>query len=177
MTRTTGLKRKDAPIESTWNREAVYPTWKDWEAELKVALKELPELSEYNGRLKEGPGVLADWFELRGKHWQRMTILLEFADWAQIVDSTDMAAKGYFGHAKALEGKFKAVVAFARPQLLEIGEALMNWASQEPRLQVYKHYFDNLLRLKAYQRNQEIEEILSMLSEPFDAIYQVAPNW
>ena len=42
MSNTTGLKRKDAPIESTWNREAVYPTWKDWEADLKVALKELP---------------------------------------------------------------------------------------------------------------------------------------
>jgi oligoendopeptidase F len=174
MSNTTGLKREDAPIESTWNREAVYPTWKDWEADLKIALKKLPELSEYNGRLKEGPGVLADWFELRGRHWQRMMILLEFADWAQIVDSTDVAAKGYFGQAKALEGKFKAAVAFARPQLLEIGEALLDWASQEPRLRVYKHYFDNLLRLKAYQRNEEVEEILSMLSEPFDGVYQVA---
>ena len=47
-------------MESTWNREAVYPTWKDWEADLKAAFKELPELSEYNGRMKEGPGVLAD---------------------------------------------------------------------------------------------------------------------
>jgi oligoendopeptidase F len=118
--------------------------------------------------------VLADWFELWGKHWRRMMVLLEFADWAQIVDSTDVAAKGYFGQAKALEGKFKVVTAFARPQLLEIGEALLDWASQEPRLRVYKHYFDNLLRLKAYQRNEEVEEILSMLSEPFDGIYQVA---
>ncbi len=174
MSNTAALKRKDAPIESTWNREAVYPTWKDWEADLKVALKELPKLSEYNGRLKEGPGVLADWFELWGKHWRRMMILLEFANWAQIVDSTDVAAKGYFGQAKALQGKFKTVVAFARPQLLEIGEALLDWANQEPRLRVYKHYFDNLLRLKAYQRNEEVEEILSMLSEPFDSIYQVA---
>jgi oligoendopeptidase F len=174
MSNTTGLKREDAPIESTWNREAVYPTWKDWEADLKVALKELPELSEYNGRLKEGPGVLADWFELRGRHWRRMMILLEFADWAQLVDSTDVAAKGYFGQAKALEAKFKAVVAFARPQLLEIGETLMDWASQEPRLRVYEHYFDNLLRLKAHQRSEQVEEILGMLVEPFDGVYQAA---
>jgi oligoendopeptidase F len=174
MSNTASLKRKDAPIESTWNREAVYRTWKDWEADLNAALKELPELSEYNGRLKEGPGVLADWFELRGKHWRRMMILLEFADWAQIVDSTDAAAKGYFGQAKTLEGKFNAVTAFARPQLLEIGEVLLDWAEQEPRLRVYKHYFDNLLRLKAYQRNEEVEEILSMLTEPFDLVYQAA---
>jgi oligoendopeptidase F len=174
MSYITSLKREDAPIESTWNREAVYPTWKDWEADLKAALKELPELSEYNGRMKEGSGVLADWFELRGKHWRRMMILLEFAEWAQIVDSTDMAAKGYFGQAKALEGKFKARTAFVRPQLLEIGDTLLDWAEQEPRLQVYKHYFDNLLRLKDYQRNEEVEEILSMVAEPFDGVYQAA---
>ncbi|MGD8404181.1 MAG: M3 family oligoendopeptidase [Anaerolineales bacterium] len=174
MTNITGLKRKDAPVKSTWNRETVYPTWEDWEADLKIALKELPELRAYNGRLKERPDVLADWFELRGKHWRRMMILLEFAEWAQIVDSTDMAAKGHFGQAKALEGKFKATVAFARPQLLEIGDALLDWASQEPRLRVYKHHFDNLLRLKAYQRSEEVEEILSVLSEPFSGIYQVA---
>ena len=174
MSNSTDLKRKDAPIESTWNREAVYSTWKDWEVELEAAIQELPELSEYNGRLKEGPGVLADWFELRGKHWRRMMILLEFADWAQIVDSTDVAAKGYFGQAISLEGKFNAATAFARPQLLEIGEILQDWAEQEPRLRVYKHYFDNLLRLKAYQRSEEVEEILSKLTEPFAGVYQSA---
>jgi oligoendopeptidase F len=174
MSDKNGLKREDAPIESIWNREAVFPTWKDWEADLKAALSELPELSEFNGRLQEGPTVLADWFELRGKHWRRMMILLEFADWAQIVDATDSLAKGYYGQAKALEGKFMARTAFAGPQLLEIGEELLNWAEQEPRLRVYKHYFDNLLRLKDHQRSEEVEELLSKLVEPFDGVYQAA---
>ncbi|MGD8456702.1 MAG: M3 family oligoendopeptidase [Anaerolineales bacterium] len=174
MSGTTGLKRKNAPIESTWNREAVYPTWKDWKADLKAALKELPELSKYNGRLKEGPDVLADWFELRGKHWCRLMILLEFADWAQNVDSTDTAAKGHYRQAKALEGKFRAATSFARPQLLEIGETLLDWTEEEPRLGVYKHFFDNLLRLQDFQREEEVEEILSMFMEPFDGVYQAA---
>jgi oligoendopeptidase F len=172
MTDHVGLKRKDAPKESTWNLEAVYPTWKDWEADLKAALKELPELSEYNGKLKEGPMVLADWLELRGKHWRRMMILLEIADWAQIVDSTDVAAKGYYGQAKALEGKFKVATAFAGPQLLEIGDTVLEWTEQEPRLKAYKHYLDNLLRLKKYQRSEEVEEILGQLEDPL--VYQAA---
>jgi oligoendopeptidase F len=174
MSGTADLERKDVPIESTWNREAVYPSWKDWKNDLKAALKELPELSKYNGRLKEGPHVLAEWFELRGKHWQRMIILMEFADFAQTVDSSDSAAKGHFRQAKALEGKFRAATAFARPQLLEIGDTLLDWAEEEPRLRVYKHYFDNLLRLKDFQRDEEVEEILSMLMEPFDGVYQAA---
>jgi imidazolonepropionase-like amidohydrolase len=155
MSNTSGLKRQDAPIESTWNREAVYPTWKDWEADLQVALKELPELSEYNGRLKDGPGVLADWLELRGKHWRRMMILLEFADWAQVVDSTDVAAKGYFGQAKALEGKFKAVVAFARPQLLEIDLAVKKEITWTPTVSVGS-YYDKINEKKLESDNPEV---------------------
>jgi len=174
MNNITGLKRADAPLESTWNREAVYPTWQEWEADLEAAKMELPELSEYDGRLKEGPDVLADWFDLWGKHWRRLMTLLEFADWALTVDSTDAAAKGYYGQAKALEGKFKTGTSFARPQLLGIGDDLLDWAEQEPRLGIYKHYLDNLLRLKEYQRNEEIEELLGMITEPFDSVYLAA---
>ncbi len=174
MTETQGLLRKDAPKESTWNREAVYATWKDWQKDLDAGLAELSELGEFNGKLKDGPGVVADWFETRGRHWRRMMILQEFADWAQIVDSTDIEAKGAFSQAKGLESKFIATTAFAIPQFLEIGEGLLDWVDKEPRLAVYKYYFENMLRLKKYQRSEEVEEILGMLEEPFDGVYQSA---
>ena len=52
------LARKDAPKESTWNKEAVYPTWKDWQAEFETAQAEIPKLSEFEGKLGEGPEKL-----------------------------------------------------------------------------------------------------------------------
>ena len=37
----SALKRKDAPVESTWGREAVYASWEDWQAEYDVTVAEM----------------------------------------------------------------------------------------------------------------------------------------
>jgi oligoendopeptidase F len=166
------LKRKDAPKESTWKRESVYATWADWKKEYDQAVKELPELNQYNGKLKDGPKVLADWFEVYNRHFERVSILGDFARWAVTVDSSDVEAKGYLGLATDLSSKFKAAVAFMKPQLLEIGETLLTWAEKEPRLAPYKHYFDNLIRLKVHQRSEEVEEILGVMEEPNGDAYR-----
>ena len=69
------LKRKDAPLESTWKKETVYPSWEEWQAEYEKTVAELPELSKYDGRLKEGPETLVEWFEVYRVHWERVAIL------------------------------------------------------------------------------------------------------
>ncbi len=168
----TTLKRKDAPKGSTWKKETVYASWKDWKKEYDQAVKELPELSKFNGKLKEGPSVLLDWFEVYNKHFERVSILGDFARWAVTVDTSDDEAKGYVGLSVSLSNKFKAASAFVKPQLLEIGETLLEWVKQEPRLAVYKHYIDNLLRLKDHQRSEEVEEILSEFEQPYGDAYR-----
>lgn len=55
MAETTLLRREDAPLESTWNREAVYASWAAWDADYELALAELPALRAFAGRLGEGP--------------------------------------------------------------------------------------------------------------------------
>jgi oligoendopeptidase F len=166
------LQRKDAIKESTWNRESVYASWADWKKEYDQEVKELPELSEYKGKLKDGPGALADWFEVYSRHYERVAILGDFARLAVTVDSSDEEAKGYQGLSIDLSRKFKTAVAFMKPQLLEIGETLLTWVKEEPRLAPYRHFFDNLLRLKAHQRSEEVEEILSALEEPYGDAYR-----
>jgi len=174
MTKTLTLKRKDAPKESTWNKEVVYPTWEGWQADMETALAELPELNKFDGKLKDGPGVLADWFEVRGRHWRRMMILWDYAAMAMTVDTGDVEAKGFYSQAVGLSSKFKAATAYAGPQMLKIGKVLLDWVEQEPRLAAYKHFFHNLLRLKAHHRSEEVEEILGIMEEPFDSVYQAA---
>ena len=57
------LERKDVPVEHTWNKEAVYPTWKEWQVEFEEAKSDLKKLTEYQGTLGRGPERLAEWFE------------------------------------------------------------------------------------------------------------------
>lgn len=166
------LKRKDVSLESTWNREATYASWEEWDKDFEAALAELPELAAYDGKLAESPASLAVWFELIEKHGVRLGELQGFASWAANVDSSDKEAGSRLGQAAGLAAQLAAATAFQDPQLLQLGETLLQWAEEEPRLAIYRHYFDNLLRLQMNTRSEEVEEVLGMAQEPFDMVYR-----
>lgn len=167
----TALKRKDAPIESTFKRETVYPTWQDWDKEYEKALKDIPKLEAYNGKITESPAALADWFEFLQTQWERVAILDGFVGWAFIVDSSDEEARTRMGLSGSLGSQFGAAVAFQDPQLLAVGEDLLTWPEKEDRLKQYLQYFNNLIRLKKHQRSEEVEEVLSRLGEAFGGVW------
>ena len=171
---TKPLKRSDFPPESKWKPEAVYPTWKEWEADYEAALADLSKLGTFKGRLKEGPSVLADYFEEGERQMPRGAKLAMFAQFAMAVDGADQEPKAYVGQVMGLMGQFAAVTAFAEPEMLEIGDTLLDWAEQEPRLAIYRHYFEDLLRQKEHLRSAEVEEVLGMLAEPFGQIRRTA---
>lgn len=163
----TALTRKDAPKESKWKSEAVYASWEDWDKEYKKALKDLPKLAEYNGKITESPAALADWFEFLQGQWERMAILTGFVNTAGNVDSSDEDVRQRMGLAGSFASQFGAAIAFQDPQLLAVGEDLLTWGEKEARLEKFQHYFNNLVRLQTHQRSEEVEELLSRLGESF----------
>ncbi len=168
----TVLERKDVPIEQTWNREKVYPTWKEWQADLKTAHAEIKKLGAYKGTFAQGPEQLTEWFEQYSKQSQRVIRLSEYALMHISVDAKDTEAKGYYGQAGGLEAAFAAAVAFVEPEILALGDVVLEWTKTYPALAEYQHYFDNILRMKPHKRSQEVEELMGMLSEPFSGIHR-----
>ncbi len=171
---TKKMKRSDFPPESKWKPEDIYASWEEWQADYDAALDELPKLGEFKGRLKEGPSVLADYMEESERQIPRVGKLLTFAQFSMAVDQADQEPKAYVGQSMGLIGQLSAITAFAEPEMLEIGEKLLDWAEEEPRLSIYQHYFDDLLRQKEHMRSAEVEEVLGMLADPFSQISRTA---
>jgi oligoendopeptidase F len=172
MKGTKTLKREDAPVESTWDRDSVYPSWDAWQRDFEAATEGLEELSKFSGQLKKGPQVLADWFDTFSKFYCQVYKLWQFTSMAMAVDSGDEDTKGHFAQANSLFAQFFTSTAFANPELQEIGEELFAWVAEEPRLAEYKHFVNNLLRLKPHQRSAEVEEILGMIESPAASVFQ-----
>ena len=174
MTASKVLERKDVPLESKWNAEAVFASWDEWWAEAEGLTADLPQLSAFDGKLAQGAAVLADWLTLLTALNRRLKRLLVYARMATVVDANDMTAKEHMGQIMGLYAKFKAMTAFAEPAMLELQENLLVWAKEEPRLNLYEHYFDNLLRQKEHHRSAEVEELMGLVEEPFRQTYQTA---
>lgn len=165
--------RKDVPKEHTWNAEAMFSNWEAWEAERKSASNSIAKLSEFKGKLGKGVDKLADWLEIYQDQLASLIRLTVYVRMSMAVDASDTAAKSAYGQLMSFRGDFNAATAFAQPEMLSLDEQLLVWA-EDPHLQVYRHYFDNLLRQKPYTRSPEVEEVLGMLEDTFGSIPQTA---
>ncbi|MBL8161164.1 MAG: oligoendopeptidase F [Anaerolineae bacterium] len=154
-----------------WNAESVFPSRAAWREELQALSAALPSLQPFNGTLNQSAARLAEWFEASEKLARRMETLFFYARMSQACETTDQEAIGMVGEAGSLAAQFGALASFAVPEILAIGEAVLNgWVQNEPRLAPFAHYFHDLFRQQQHVRSAEVEEVLALARDPFSAI-------
>ncbi len=162
------LPRSQVPVEQTWDIQSVFPSDSAWEDEIKRVTEQLPQIASFRGRLGESPTVLADWFDMVERVGRSLGKIIVYAGMQHHVDTTDQEAAAKNDRARGVFARVMAAMAFAEPELLNIGfEKLRRWTKEEPRLAIYGHYFDELERRKEHIRSAEVEELLRQVMDPF----------
>jgi len=160
--------RNEVDPQHTWNDTSVFATADEWAAELEGLSAELERVAGWQGHLADGPRALLDALHGREKLVQRAEKALIYAYLAEAVDTTDQAATQRVGRGMGVFGRLLGALAFIEPEILAIGrDQLAAWASAEPRLRVYDHYFDDLFRRQAHVRSPEIEEAMGLAADAF----------
>ncbi len=163
--------RSEIVPEFTWNAPSVFISKEAWEAEFKQIEDSLPALNSLQGRLSEGPTILADALDTIYALYRRLGKVYVYASMGHNVDTGDQVASAMDGQARSLYGRFIAATSFLNPELIEIGhETLKLWMADDPRLAVYDHYCDNLFRQQEHVRSAEVEEVLGMVVDPFSTV-------
>ncbi|HET6319372.1 MAG TPA: oligoendopeptidase F, partial [Chloroflexota bacterium] len=82
--------------------------------------------------------------------------------------ANDQVAAARNDRARGLSARAGAAMAFAEPELLQIGvDRLRDWTRVEPRLALYEHYLERLAKRAPHVRSAEVEELLSQVTDPF----------
>ena len=153
----------------TWNAESVFSSAQAWDLEVGSILADLPSVKKYKGGLSGGAAVLLEAMSAIEQISLRAYKAYMYAGFLYAVDTTNQQAAGMRGKAAGMFGQVVAAVSFLNPELLSIGKAKLDkWMKQEPKLAVYRHNIQNLFRKQAHIRSGEVEEILGMLSDPFE---------
>lgn len=164
----TVRERKDVPVEDTWDLESIYASEQAWEEAVAGIRTRLDELASWRGRLAEGAETLAAWLEQRDEAAQEVARILAYASLAHSAETTDQQAVARQDRARGLFAKAMAAIAFAEPEILALGkEKLDEWMAAEPRLALYDHYFDTVLRRRDHVRSTEVEALLKQVADPF----------
>jgi oligoendopeptidase F len=167
--------RSEIAHQDTWNAESIFLDQAAWEAALQTVEADLSRLDAYRGKLHENPTKLADGIALIEDLMRRTGHVYMYAAMFYYPDTGDQKGMAMLGRGSSLFARVSGATSFLDPELIGIGqETLKAWMTQEPRLQPYAHYFDNLFRLQAHVRSAEVEEIMGMLNEPFSGISTTA---
>jgi oligoendopeptidase F len=161
-------QRREVARDVTWDAASIFPDDAAWEAELQAVAAALPDLVRYRGRLAGGPAILAEWLEVSQSLLRRLLRVTTYASMFYNADTGDPAAVARNDRATSLEAQVAAALSFTEPELVAIGfPTLRRWLGEEPRLAIYRHFFDALERLQAHVRSVEVEELLGLVEDAF----------
>ncbi len=160
------LTRKEVPEHLTWNLTDIFPDEEAWVDALKKVLEQLPSVTQYQGRLGEGPGVLFDCIEAMEALSMKLSQVMSYAMLKQSADGADPANQEAMGRVSAVGAQIGAGMAFFRSELLALPEGtLEEYLKEEPRLKEFERHIMRMLEDKPYMLHPETEKALASLRE------------
>jgi len=164
------LTRSEVPLEQTWNLADIFPGVEAWEAELTAVGNDIVTVTQYQGELSRGPGILLSCLDALEELQKRFFKVASYATLNQAADGTAPANQALAARAMALGARLQAETSFIRSEILALPEGTVErYLTEEPRLSEYKRFLERILADKPYTLSPETERALASLSEVLGA--------
>ena len=164
--------RSDIPAKYKWNAASVYPSDEAWESAADALLVKLEEVKKLAGKVGKSAKNVADALDASNALFEEGGKIVTYAFNSQAVDNADQNAARMFGKTQNIFGQVLGGIGFIQPEILAIDpKKLAKWRKEEPRLQVYNQYFDDLLRQQTHVRSAEVEEVFGLAQDPLSSLY------
>ncbi len=173
-------ERSRIPEKYKWDLKDVYPSDEAWEeAKLKL-IANLTRIADFRGKLSESPEQLLNCLELFNLLRKEYVRLSCYASMKSDLDTRDAKYLAMDQEMGQIGSDLSALGSFIDPEILRIGsDAIVRFVNQEPRLAVYRHIFDDILRKKDHTRSEEAEKIIaeaSLMADSPETINSIFSN-
>lgn len=171
----TPLPRFKVSQQQTWNAESVFASPAEFDAEVQSILAYLPEIRKYQGHLADSVDSFLEAMNALAALEGRSMKVRVYATMSSAVDANDEQGAAMNGKAMSALAQVGASTSFVEPELLSIGKTkIRKWLKNDPRMEVYGHFLNDLFRRQAHVRSAEVEELMGMLRDPFGAVRTTA---
>jgi oligoendopeptidase F len=174
MAQTSGTgaipQRDDIDDQYKWNVEDIYPDLKAWEADFARLQDGIGLFAQYQGRLAESPQVLAECLRLTDSLNIITGNLYVYAYLKLDEDNRVSMYQELGGRISNLYSRSAEAQSFISPEVLAIdADTLLSWVANYADLNIYDHYFRNLLRQQKHVLSEKEERILALASPVVNA--------
>ena len=154
--------RSKVPDKYKWNLAEIYPTDDAWKQAKEKFLTDLPGIEKYKGTLASSSQSLLGCLELinlLAKDYSRLAV---YASMTSDQDTRDSKYLAMNQEMTQIGSTFAAKASYIEPEILKIDKATIDgFLQSEPKLGIYKHYLDDIVRRKAHTRSASEEKIIA----------------
>ena len=168
------LARFEVPIEQTWNLGDLFPSEKDWEAELQLIEEAIADFDRFKGTLHTSSKALLACLIAEEQLSMRIIKVGTYASLKQSADGTDAVNQANSAKFSTLRTKSIAALSFIDSEILALpARKVEEYLAEEPELVAFQKKLLELLETKKHRLSPDTEEALAALGELQGAPYQI----
>jgi len=157
--------RSKIPDPYKWDLTKLYPSDQAWRNAKNELGAELPKLAQFKGTLANSAQRLADALDMENRLEKELYRLTTYAGLISDQDTRVSVYQGMQQEMTQLGATFGADTAYIEPEILTIDDGkLQAFLAQEPRLNVYRHYLDDVTRRRPHIGTDAEEKLLASSS-------------
>jgi oligoendopeptidase F len=168
-------KRSEVQKEKTWSVETVFTSETEWRQALETLPASAGEIAKYTGRLNESGTVLFEALTTRDRIMMEAYKISMYASLLASIEGTNTLYSSMNAEMASAGAQLYGAAAFFGPELLAFDDAkLEQFLCDEPKLEMYKHYFDELRSARDHVRSFEVEMLLAQASDPLGSVHGIS---
>jgi oligoendopeptidase F len=155
-------KRALIPENYKWDLTDICPSDNAWQEAKQKLITDFARISGYAGKLSESADQLLNCLELLNQLRKDCIRLTCYASMMSDLDTRDAKYLAMDQEMDQIGSDFSALSSFIEPEILRINPGMIDrFLSEEPRLGIYRHILDDIMRKRDHTRSEGEEKIIA----------------
>jgi oligoendopeptidase F len=172
--------RSRIPDKYKWKLTDVYSSDDAWKAAKQDLTRRIPSVKQYRGKIASSAAELLGCFSLVSDLSKEFARLNTYAGLSSDMDTRDSHHLSMVQDMGQISSDFAAQIAFIKPEVLAMNRASVEkFIQQEPKLEIFRHDLDDILRLKEHTGTEPENKIIadaSLMADTPGNIYGIFSN-
>lgn len=163
-------KREELPENLTWDLTKIFSSDKEFDEKYLELSEKLKKSEKHKGTLNQGASQFLDAIEFVLSVYRQTEIIYVYAHLKNDQDTGNTEYQALYARASSLFSKVSEAVSWFEPEILQLSdERIWQYFKEEPKLEVYRHYIQQIVDNRAHVLSADQESLLAGAGEIFEA--------
>lgn len=163
-------KREELPENLTWDLTKIFSSDQEFDEKYLELSEELKQSEKHKGTLDQGASQFLNAIEFILRVYRQTEVIYVYAHLKNDQDTGNTDYQALYARASSLFSKVSEAVSWFEPEILQLSDdQIWQYFKEEPKLEVYRHYIQQIVDNRAHVLSAEQESLLAGAGEIFDA--------